>query len=503
MQHGASARDGVYPHREATSPRVIAVERDYNEIVAVITEEEERQREVNSGVSGALDPEELFRLIALGENESAIALMEGTPTLVRSCHLVRGTTALHVAAHFLNERMAQWLLDHGADPTARSWHDITPLDAAARSSVKEGEGFAPVARLLLSRGAPMTAAAAVAFDDADWLRNRYAEGGLMNPIEDTGGLLRIAVTHDHADILTLLLDFSFDPDERTRYEFVGGDGIAFTSGMPLNHCAASSKYELAEILLKRGANPNASVYASGDPVFTAYSRADEEMIDLLARYGGVPCATTAGLYRRTELATKMIAGEAPYRLERGGTLAEELLWGAACGGDPEIVKLALDGVDWRRDDPRWFEILEQPLRVWRHGQPSQNWDRSTYLTCFRLVLERCDPNLRGRADGPRPFRLTILHSVCGARDHVTVEELLAFATVSLDAGTRLDLRDDLLKSTPLGWACRWGRLELVDLLLARGADPLEADAEPWATPRAWAKKTKHNDVLILLHQNGG
>jgi len=503
MRHGASARDGVYPHRDATSPLAIAIARGYDEIVTAITEEEQRQRESKSGVSGAPDPEELFRLIASGHDELSIAMLEGTPALVHSCHPLRGTTALHVAAHFLNERMVRWLLDHGADPTARGWHDITPLDAAARSIGRSNAEFPPVARLLLSRGATMTAAAASALGDAKWLRDRHAEGNLTNPIEDTGGLLTIAVDHNRADILQLLLDCGVDPDERTRYEFVGGDEIAFTSGMPLNRCAASGKHELAELLLKRGANPNASVYASGDAVFTAYSRGDEKMIELLARYGGVPCATTAGLYRRTELARKMIAGNAAYRLERGGTLTEELLWGAACGGDPEVVKLALEGVDWRRDDPRWFEILEQPLRIWRHGPLSQAWDRNTYLTCFRLVLERCDPDLRGRMAGPRPFGLTMLHNVCGAREHVTTDERVAFTTMLLDAGARLDLRDDLLKSTALGWACRWGRIELVKLLLARGADPIELDAEAWATPRAWAEKMKHHDALLLLRQHGG
>ena len=68
----------------------------------------------------------------------------------------------------------------------------------------------------------------------------------------------------------------------------------------------------------------------------------------------------------------------------------------------------------------------------------------------------------------------------------------------LDAGAGLDIRDNLLKSTPLGWACRWGRVELVALLLARGVDRVEADAEPWATPRAWAVKSGHDDVLALL-----
>ena len=84
------------------------------------------------------------------------------------------------------------------------------------------------------------------------------------------------------------------------------------------------------------------------------------------------------------------------------------------------------------------------------------------------------------------------------RAHVTGEEVVAFATLLLDAGARLDVRDDLLGSTPLGWACRWGRLELVMLLLERGADRVEEDAEPWARPRAWAEKLGHRAVLDEL-----
>jgi hypothetical protein len=226
------------------------------------------------------------------------------------------------------------------------------------------------------------------------------------------------------------------------------------------------------------------------------------MVELFTRHGGLPEASTPGLYRQTELARKMLAGEVKYRLEGDGqqTLAERLLWGAACGGDPEIVRMALEQIEWPRDDARWFGILEQPLRIWSHGSIGAAWDRGTYLTCFRLVLERCDPNLRGREQDQGRFGLTILHSVAGSRQHVTPDQRVAFATMLLDAGARLDVRDNLLKSTPLGWACRWGRIELVKLLLERGADPAEADAEPWATPTAWAEKMGHADVLTILRE---
>src|SRR4030095_11546652 len=44
MQHGAHAHSGVYPHRDATTPMIIARERGYDEIVAIIQAEEQKRR---------------------------------------------------------------------------------------------------------------------------------------------------------------------------------------------------------------------------------------------------------------------------------------------------------------------------------------------------------------------------------------------------------------------------------------------------------------------------
>ena len=500
MAHGANARDGVYPHREATTAYAIAAQRGYDHIVRIIEEEEQKRRDMRSGMRGAPPADDLFRAIEIGDVDRVIAMLDENPALVHTRHATFDVAPLHIAARALSAHIVSTLLDRGADPAVRGHHDLTPLDAAAHSWYRfDAQRFADVAALLLKRGAPMTAAGATALGNADWLRARHAAGALANPIEDTGGLLRIAVTHNRPDVLQLLLDFGFDPDERTR--FGEGDESAVTWGMALQHSVSTGKYEMAEMLLQRGADPNAAIYASGDPVFSAYAHKDSKMLALLSRYGGVPTATTAGLFRQTDLARKMLAGEAPYRMDGvgGETVAEQLLWGAACGGDPEILRMALERVDWPRDDPRWFAALEQPLRTWTHGQSGDDLPRDAYLTCFRLLLERCDPNLRGRPTDEQQFGLTTLHNIV-ARGDMTPEERVTFATAILDRGGSLDIRDHLLKSTPLGWACRWGQLPLVKLFLDRGADPIEADAEPWARPMIWAEKKGHDEITDYLRQ---
>ena len=479
MENGASARHGVYPYRESTSALTLAAERGYDDIVAIIKEEEARHRDARSGLHGAPSADDVFAAIRSREDERAMAMMDAEPALLGTCHPFFEWTPLHVAAVMGSSALVGWMLERGADVSSRDRLGHTPLDLAARQSrERNADGFGAVASLLIARGAELTPCTAAALGDTAWLQAMTAQGVLVNPIEDDGGCLRVAASHNRLDIARLLLDLGFDPDERTRFRAVGRDEVVFNRGMPLWECASSGRHHIAELLLERGADPNADVYASGTPVAEAYRKHDRKMIDLLERFGGVVDASTAGEYGLLEKATEILAGAA--RDRNGETAAEQMLWGAAGGGHSEIVRLALERVDWPRDDVRWFTALEQTVRGGRS------------LECFRLVLERCNPNIRGRG----PFGLTIFHSVAGSRDHVTPEMRAAFASLLIDAGARLDVRDNLLKSTPLGWACRWNRPELVKLLLERGADPREADAEAWATPAAWART--HEAVFAIL-----
>ena len=440
------------------------------------------------------------------------AMLLARPELV---HMDRSATDEHRALHYAvlahAPDMARLLMQLGADARTGIYphRDATSALTIARdrgysdivSIIEEEEqrrepaGDLPASKKIEAEEPAVSAA--IARGDVEWLRARHAErrlesASVVNIFEPANGLLTLAVTHDRPEVLSLLLDLGLDPNERRRVD--GLEPPEFSSGAPLWHCAAFGKVAMAEILLKRGADPNAQVYASGSPVFIAYREREAATIELLQRYGGAPNAITAGICGLSQVVRQMLAGEIDPRLNEGifagHTLAEQLLWGAADGGHPDIVGLALENIDWPRDDSRWYRMLWRPLPGHR-GRSAI--DREPFLASLRLMLARADPNLRGT------FGRTLLHDLA-ARG--VSDEQVAFATLLLDHGARLDARDELLQSTPLGWACRWGREALVKLLLERHADPIEFEAEAWATPQAWAMKSGNAAVLALLNITG-
>lgn len=498
MQLGANPHATIDPRRDATTPLIIATERGYDDIAAILREEEKRREPGRPTTSDV--PAELHNALRSGDEDAAIAILERDPDLIAYHHPETQRSFLHIASALMLPRVVSWLLDHGTDVNVEASDQSTPLEVAGilRNPNDRAEGVAEMTRLLRSRGARMTARAAVILGDAEFLRRKHAEENIVMPRDDRGWLLALAVDNDRGDILKLLLDIGFDPDARVRVS--GEEQPVYTWGMPLYQCARYGKYDFAEMLLEHGADPNGQVYASGTPLSEAYGQRDDKMVALLERYGGESNPSMAGLYRRPDLARKLLEkyGKAPLPDDGfgKGSVAEQLLGAAARGGDVQIFRMALEHVDISNGDPRWNGLLLAPLGFWNHWIGPwchPEWDRKGYFEIFQLILERSGP-----PNAPLRNGATILHEIVTTGNHVTDEERLAFASAALDAGARLDLRDEILKSTPLGWACRWGREELVRLFLARGADPIEATADPWATPISWAEKLGHVRIAAVL-----
>ena len=495
IQHGADARKGIWPHRDATSPLRIATDRGYADIVAIIRDEERRHSRVSATTAETPVPATLVDAFQRGDEEAMIASLDRHPSLIKRSDPQGGMTALHWASANLWDRLGAWLIERGADVRARNTRGQTPLDLVGSEhetrSPDRRRLITKIASLLLERGAERTLRWAIAAGDAEWLRARHREGALASQ----HGLVTHAVKSERPDMVELLLEIGLDPDERRRVD--GLEEVVHSWGEPIRQCAILGQPAMAEILLTQGASPNTNVYAASSAMYESYARQDRAMVELLERHGGFVDPGTAGYLGLAERLRRMFDDEAAGRLQEGlvspgSTVAEELLFSAATTGNVDLVQMALDHLDWPQGDARWQWRLMQTF-----GRYPET-ERDRYLTCFKMILKRSGVDL------PHPFKRSLLHDVAAAWPRsapMGPAERIGFATILLDAGARLEIRDDVLMSTPLGWACRWGRVELVTLLLQRGADSVEADAESWATPRAWAEKMKHGAVLSVLREH--
>jgi ankyrin repeat protein len=330
--------------------------------------------------------------------------------------------------------------------------------------------------LLRKSGAELTSYAAVALGDSDAVRRLHRDGRLKNEDWGRGGLLSIAVKVNRIEMVSLLLDLGLDPDEPNKDD----ENVA---GAPLWFASMCGRYEIAELLISRGANVNAVLNGNADALCCAERTDDEQMQALLLKHGArITVERVAGRKDRGT-ARAILEGRIPgtslnVEYPTLTDLAEQMLW-AAGSCDPEIVRMCLPQVTRKPEDSWWNYVLMH----------------ATLPESFKLVLDHgVDPDVAGVGGH------TTLHHL--ATTTVSDEHRITRATLLLDAGASLDKRDQLLKSTPLGWACRWGRIELVELYLERGADPVEADGELWARPLTWANKNGHAEIAQLLRARG-
>lgn len=485
MDAGADARKGIYPHRDATTALAMAREREYGEIVAVIDDVERQRRQEMSCPNATVSPvqDRIGAAIRYGDNELTIRLIETDISLIHACDR-HGATPLHIAAGEANEEMLEWLLAHGANVNKRDREEYTPLDRAALAADPRNDmaqWLPAIARRLLDAGAEATIYAAVALGDAARVRELVAaDPSLPLRIARNGGLLTLAVNHGQIEIVRLLLDLGADVDERIVLEEL--EEATPSWGKPLWYAALANQLQIAQLLLDRGADPNANVYASGWPLRNAWGHSDGLLKKLLLERGAKPQPYMIAEAHNVDEARRLLNADS------SEDLARELAWSACDHGCLAIVELALPRLAWPRDDARWHWVIIQPIR----GATAGRKDPQGHFACMAALLKHgVDPNVMR-------YGQTALHFAAAYQGNVSGEDRARFAAMLLDGGARLDMRDDLLQSTPLGWACRWGRINLAQTLIARGAPVDEPDAEPWATPIAWARKMGREDMVAAL-----
>ena len=104
------------------------------------------------------------------------------------------------------------------------------------------------------------------------------------------------------------------------------------------------------------------------------------------------------------------------------------------------------------------------------------------------------------AHGMSPDQMNWQHQTLLHR--ASTKDTTEYAAILLDAGATITARDDEYRSTPLAWAARANKPQVVEFLLSRGAPVNLPDDEPWATPLAWAERRGYQKIAAVLRAHG-
>jgi ankyrin repeat protein len=263
---------------------------------------------------------------------------------------------------------------------------------------------------------------------------------------------------------------------------------------PLHFAVREGHLELTQFLVERGAyDPGYKSYPFGDSLLAmAHDRGFDEIAALL------DSAREHGLAHK-----RVDTGEIDY-----GQDEDELRFDRAVhdGKRKDVERLLAErpalahnelsswaeGVLMMPANRRNRPLLELLLMHGAHVPAMSKWARFYYFKHDDIAAFLME---RGMSAHHRTWHgVTLLHDMAQNGD-------LAKARLLLDHGADIDAVDDEYRSTPLGFAARWGRRPLVELLLSSGANPNVAGAA-WSTPIAWARKKGHAEIERMLAAAG-
>jgi ankyrin repeat protein len=428
---------------------------------------------------GSPDGNEIAAAIRDRNHARVRQLLDASPAVVHSRD-ERTNQPIHWAVMTRQVELIDELLPRGADIDARradgarpiqltngdyhyrGWRDV-PADTAATAD--------DVYRHLIAKGAYIDIGMASAKGDLKrvqellnedpTLANRVAEYGSY--YIGCGAPLKNAAATGQIEIVRLLLKHGADPN-------LPEEGIA-PRGHALYSAAANRHHEIARLLLEHGSDPNAPVESSADGLSRAISNGDEAMIELLCSYAASRPVHLLAYYGDVRTAAAVFAANPELAND------PEALENAAIEGQEAFVRLML----------RYRPDLASRIAVGVRSRGPDSSIKTRELTEF-LFHRGMNPNLANW------LGITPLHRFAERGD---VENATSF----LEHGAHLNARDEECRSTPLGYAAKFGRKNMVELLLSRGARTNLPDDPPWATPLAWASRRGHHEIAELLKRH--
>lgn len=458
---------------------------------------------------------EVVRII----DEHFKTLLDTDTNLVNKTFGEEENTLLHLAVYHKHLPLVQELLNRGAEIDRCNNLGRKPIHLALYDGMG-GPGAllrSPdmlIAGVLIARGAEYDIWVASALGDAQGVRqmvsanpklanfntqaNRYP-AGVDRP-------LGVAALGGHLEVVRALLDFGADPDlsiqERRHAEAEGPE-----SGSPLIFAMAQKHFDLAHLLLDRGARVDYSCIDSGPSILDiALQYADQALIDRIIVMGGKPLL---GHYISTQnyLIIRELLDHCPNEpinpTGKQTILHEFLFWGVhAC--DPNVVTMCL-AKNPKLDESQgnWgvssIGLLHHTIRYayYNPDRDQRNWDH-----CENVMKQVLDYGIN--PNHKTPDGISALHYLSDehyATTNANEDMLVILAHLLLEKGADLNAIDDKLKTTPLGWAARFNRKKLVKLFLERGADPNLPTDKPENRPLAFAEEFGFSDVADMLRNH--
>ena len=264
---------------------------------------------------------------------------------------------------------------------------------------------------------------------------------------------------------------------------------------PIHFAVREGHIDLVKYLLDNGAHDAGyKIYPFNDQLQTiAKDRDHNEIVLLLEQYAKDRSKQKYKgdngeiLYNRTELqlefqeaVNKGSIGKTEKILEAHPEFAKDETW---FWGEGILVFAAKENNQKMIDLLMSYGARVPAILKWTQFYYFERLDGATYM-----MEKGMSPNTMSW------HHVTILHDMA-QKGEIKKAELL------INYGAEIDPVDEEYRSTPLGMAARWGHAEMVNYLLAQGADPNKAGAS-WATPVAWAKKKGHVEIEKILRKSG-
>ena len=296
-----------------------------------------------------------------------------------------------------------------------------------------------------------------------------------------------------------MLSASFDGDlSRVKALVDGTPGLLtcqydYTS--PLHLAVREGHVDLVVFLVERGAlDPSYRTHPFLEPLLTvADERGFARIIEILRQAlatpeltrewgdaGGIDFGKSEVQMKFEQLVSDKQHAEVDAMLKQHPELArnETAFWGEGILSVPA-----------NHGDHRMLEILmDHGARVPDISKWGARYYFKHYDTAAFLLEKGMNPNHMNWRE------FTLLHDMAHTGD-------VPKARILIEYGAEINYVDGEYRSTPLGYAARWGHVAMVKLLLESGAEPNKSGA-PWSTPLAWARRKNHPEIERILLEAG-